>query len=748
MALQLSVTTESRRLVSLLALMAATHQPLPAAATEPPPEDMEVRPSACERIIVPEDLVGAMPPGSTFDVLPRGVPAPQGAPLTLEGVVIEGLQAVLITEVYRSAFEEGSASYVEVLNVGVESLVAASLQLDLDGHLITFTADAHAGILQPGCRAMLAWGPGVDDLPVPTGTPLVSTELIVDVWNDATEPPLILFQSGALAAEVPASVWAEAGVSMELVDPDVRHTEMGWRASSCLAAKTPGRRGCAGLPGVPEEIVITEARLHDPTCPTCGDWVELYNPTDWVIDLGGTLLDDGEDADLLVPFRGGTTAVQPGAFALVVDRDFAGVNFVPPRGTTLVTTLDDAIGSGLAVSGEVLTLRRASDLAALTFFNVPLDMTQSTAAIEGPPTPWSASGASLQPSCVPQGTPGRLNGVSGGVCAPLAFTELSLGSSAGGGGAFLEVYNPSTNSPPVDVEVMQLHIFGAPADLHRVAGSPMLLPGGWLLIVGPTYDGRYNTRPNTVVAQVDAWLPDVIDAEGDVVLTETLGVDGTWQSITVDALPPMTVPPGRSVERWWRGGQPSFAGWSTSVCTAGASPAAAPCDVVSPARTAGRIAIVEVMSNPIDESTGEFVELYNLTDRPLDLAGIWLDDTDSVDRLRAFGAGTTVIPPRGMAVVVDPQYGADGTDPYALLAGDRTLLTTSDQALGTGLAVDDRVRLLAPDGLTTIATYAWPLAAPDGVSAERIGPRAPDEVGSWRTSTCAGGHSAGRESCP
>ncbi len=57
----------------------------------------------------------------------------------------------------------------------------------------------------------------------------------------------------------------------------------------------------------------------------------------------------------------------------------------------------------------------------------------------------------------------------------------------------------------------------------------------------------------------------------------------------------------------------------------------------SPASPAlGSIIINEVMANPLDEDTGEFIELFNAGDDPIDVLNWQFTDGDATDIIQPF----------------------------------------------------------------------------------------------------------------
>jgi hypothetical protein len=178
-------------------------------------------------------------------------------------------------------------------------------------------------------------------------------------------------------------------------------------------------------------------------------------------------------------------------------------------------------------------------------------------------------------------------------------------------------------------------------------------------------------------------------------------------------------------------------------------PAAAP----AYGTTTADVILNEILANPLDEDTGEFVELFNAGDEPVDLSGWRLADAaDTNDLIEDYtgphdwGLGGTVIPPGGYALVVDPEYAGD----YAAFLEahadpDGTVLLTigKDTTIGNGLTnAGDLVRL-GRQG-TWLAVFGWPSDPGQGVSWEKIEPGAGDGPENWAPCAHPHGSTPGR----
>ncbi|MEZ0397063.1 MAG: lamin tail domain-containing protein [Anaerolineales bacterium] len=194
------------------------------------------------------------------------------------------------------------------------------------------------------------------------------------------------------------------------------------------------------------------------------------------------------------------------------------------------------------------------------------------------------------------------------------------------------------------------------------------------------------------------------------------------------------------------------------------------------------VIISEVMANPCGSDDfkkwNEYVELYNYGDYPVDVGGLWLYDPGETgtpdqivaweDRLPATSlpAGlttdSTVIPPRGFAVILSPLY-TQGSDPYRMPyrfpAGVLVLTIEGSERLGDDLlsivgegrpdfvvlyegGFNSVSKVISSYGGPSPARYPYefddptpfdhfPLLLHDCSSAERIDPRGPDVAENW-----------------
>ena len=175
------------------------------------------------------------------------------------------------------------------------------------------------------------------------------------------------------------------------------------------------------------------------------------------------------------------------------------------------------------------------------------------------------------------------------------------------------------------------------------------------------------------------------------------------------------------------------------------------------------VIITEVCANPLNEATGEFVELHNPGSEPVSTLGFSITDGDALDSLHPWSNSahgvfphsgvvleTDTIPPGGWALIFELGY---LLDPCYSIAPGTVILTTGDNAICNGLAASsDPLTLFGPGGTTSadvISTYGTPVDTDiwqdrdddgldgipfdpgDGMSVFRFPLLSPDAQGNW-----------------
>ena len=152
------------------------------------------------------------------------------------------------------------------------------------------------------------------------------------------------------------------------------------------------------------------------------------------------------------------------------------------------------------------------------------------------------------------------------------------------------------------------------------------------------------------------------------------------------------------------------------------------------------IIINEVMANALDEDTGEFIELYNTGDEPVDVVGLKFTDGDATDIIQPFHQdGKGIIPSKGYGVILDSEYAGEYQIPDTAV-----LLTTKNTTLGDGLTTNDPITLFDETG-KIIDTYLHPFNPGNGISVEKLDQIKGDEPENWKASRDVSGSTAGME---
>ena len=144
------------------------------------------------------------------------------------------------------------------------------------------------------------------------------------------------------------------------------------------------------------------------------------------------------------------------------------------------------------------------------------------------------------------------------------------------------------------------------------------------------------------------------------------------------------------------------------------------------------IRITEVMANPAiaqgGQRAGEFVELFNLSEEPVDLTGWKIGDRDTADEIVAWRDGDIPeLAGLSFAVIFD----VDMTDEYVIADESTLWLRPTNAAIGNGLSVRDTLRLIDATG-AVVDTFTPPTTARSGVSFERRDFTAEDSEANWR----------------
>jgi hypothetical protein len=262
-------------------------------------------------------------------------------------------------------------------------------------------------------------------------------------------------------------------------------------------------------------VVITEV-MANPAGPSGAhgpedrnEFVELYNASRYALDLSDWTVSDGDAADRLTAWldstvltsnptaRLGTTWLNPGCFAVVLDSEYTDRNPVgghvqPCRfgnGALLLTTCNTTIGNGLA-GNDPLTLISSSayGFADTSTFGTPADTADSLPCDPGDGVSWerirvlAPDAAGNWTRCLDSAgsTPGDSNSILS--CLDLALTQLVVSDSLRPG-AWASVSVQITNAGFVSTADWSIVVQLDPGPLcDSVPGGP-LAPGAESLIV-------------------------------------------------------------------------------------------------------------------------------------------------------------------------------------------------------------------------------------------------------------------------
>ena len=647
--------------------------------------------------------------------------------------------SLLLTEVMANAATESTGEFVEVYNAGSTAVDLAGFVISDGDATDTLQAYGSSGtILAAGAWAVILDSEYDGVYTIPADTVLLTTGDTTLGNGLTTSDPVSLYEADGttLVASFTHPADPGDGISLELVDLDTGDVSGNWRASVCAAGSSPGASHCFPESGDPAGLVITEV-MANATNERTGEFVELYNPTAEEIDLGGLVLSDGDSQDLLQGYLGGATLLGPNEHALIVDPDFA-EDYVLPAGLVLMTTPDSTLGNGLANASDGVELYQADGTTLIDRYTWVMDPGDGVSVEKVDYALGDVSGnwVSGATGCGGGHSAGRLNGAAGGRCEAVIISEVMANALDEDTGEFIELYN--AGSAAVDLAGL-VFTDGDAIDVLQAYGgsSTALAPGAYALVLDAEYAGEYAIDAGVVLlTTADTTLGNALSVHDPVTLYEADGVH------LLDAFRfPANPGNGISMERQYLEVLDDASNWAASTCAGGSSPGTALCTEEDDGGDyAGFILISEVMSNPLNESTGEFVELYNAGPDAVDLAGFVIYDGDASDPLEGFTDPLdTVLDLGGYAVILDAGYAGEYTIPSTAL-----LLTTDDSALCSGLAVDDPVTLYEPDGASLVDSYTWPLDAGDGRSVDRIDLTVGDVESNWAPSDCASGSSPGQ----
>lgn len=678
---------------------------------------------------------GARPSGSTIDIGPHEYPQ-------------DLIPIVVISEIMANPFDEGSGEFVELHNPGSAGVDVSNWVID-DGDSTDFLrawAPGGTTVIPPGGFAIIL-DPDYDDSATPTfaiapGAVWLTLTGTGTIGNGlSTGDPVKLSQGQNLIDSYSFPFNPANGVSVEkgaIEDGDVWSN---WIASPC--GSSPGGPNCAWGPPAPTAtaISITEM-MANPITEKSGEYIELYNGGDSAVDVAGWTIDDGDSKDTLAGWQGGSTSIPAGAYAVVLDPDYADDYTIDGAAVLLTLVSSTTLGNGLSTN-DPMTLSDSTN-AVVSSFSYPFDagngvsVERTSATAPDVASSWRAS------TCTSGGSPGSGACVSqppsGAVT--IAITEVMANALTEDTDEFVELYNFGTE--PVDLAGWTLSDGDKTEALTPTSagGTMVLQPGAFALVMDSEYPasgGIYSIPAGVLRLRT----PDSSIASG-LATTDPITLFAADGATVATMSSPFNPGNGVSAELvdLLAGDVPS--NWVASSC--GASPGALNCAggpiVVTKTLTPLNVVINEVMANPLNEGTGEFVEIFNAGDVAVDLTTLTIAGVSAVDALVAYNAGPTVLQPGAYGVIIDSDYAGE----YSFGAS-AVIVTTTDKHIDNGLAVTEMVTLSANGGADVLSTYGFPFNPGNGTSVERSVPTSADSPDTWVSSNCASGSSPGGPNC-
>ncbi len=653
-----------------------------------------------------------------------GEARPQGAgwDIGMDEYAISDI-ALVITEVLANATRESELEYIELYNAGSSDIDLAGLRFT-DGDAMD-TLQAYEGgttIVAPGEYALIVdQGYATTEADayniLGSGTVVTTGDATLGNGLTTSDTATIFDVDGTtIISSMSFPLDPGDGESMErkvIEDGDVAAN---WRPSACAEGRSPLTGSCFPPSGDPSGLIVTEV-MANPIVESTGEFVELFNPTSLEIDAFGLVLSDGDSEDSLVGFQGGTTLIRPFSHAVIVDSGFGGEYAFGTHVTLL--TAGPTLGNGLT-NDDPITLSTADGTLIDSYpANVVADAGDGNSrervdydVASDLPTNWVDGDA----TCSGGSTPGRVNAAQGGSCAMVQITEIMSNAINEDTGEFIEIYNPG----PDTVDLIDFRI-GDPTSLDVLisynGGGTTLGPDSYAVVLDSEYNNDYNIPDDVLLVTTgDTTLGNSL-AVGDTV--ELLYVGSIWTQVLDTYFYPFNAGNGVSVERVDLRIQDSPGNWLASSCAAGSSPGSDNCvagAAVGFEESDLGIYITEIMSNPLDERTGEYIELYNEGPDAVDMSQFALSDGDAVDTIFPwFLAETPILEVGQFAIILDADYADQYTIPTDVL-----LLATDDSAIGSGLATADPVYLFEPDIRTLVDLVTETFNAGNGNSVNAV----------------------------
>lgn len=509
--------------------------------------------------------------------------------------------------------------------------------------------------------------------------------------------------------------------------------ETGWFCitglSECVA-DTLGQNDASSVcvsPGGGVPPVMTEV-MANPADEDCDEFIEILYTGPGAYPLSGSSLTDGDALDTVVPWQGvpppGMRVSQwlpSGGVALVIDPEYVlgSMPYDPPESTVVATVANTTIGSGLTADDPVTLYgpwgTGSGDVQSTYGTPVPSEdpLQRDDDGLDGIPFD-PGDGFSVE-RIHPAGPDAEFNwqaSASGGSPGVAPESPDTLDLCVAG-----IVIIPAVNLSRAETVTLEAFVYNC--------GS--LPAAGAVLEFFVDLDADSSSSPGEVQAALA--VPYSMPGQTDTLSTVIDLADGCWLLGATSLLAGDADPSNDT----------ALGAFSSGECPAPA--------------------ISEVVCNPVDEDTDEYVELWFPGPGVFDIEGCRICDGDALDLVTQWSGGDLAdpdaspgrfVPPGSHAVILDPEY-AQGAQPWDFAPGT-VVATVSNTTLGDGLAGTDPVLLYSAAGTGTscvLSTYGTPLLSDDplscdddgldsipfnpgeGLAVHRIVPSGPDSESNW-----------------
>ena len=664
-----------------------------------------------------------------------GEDRPQGAgwDIGMDEYAVSDLNLV-ITEVMANATRESELEYIEIYNAGPVDVDLAGLHFTDGDSTDTLTAyDSGSTIVAPGEYALILDNNYADTEPdfygvLGTGTIVTTGDSTLGNGLTTSDHATLLDADGTtIISSMSFPTDPGDGISLERKVVEDGDVAANWRPSACAGGNSPMDGACFPPSGDPSGLIITEI-MANPLNEATGEFVEIFNPTSLEIDAFGLILSDGTGEDALVGFQGATTLIRPFSHAVIVDSGFEG-QYTFPSGMALLTA-GATLGNGLTNSDpiELYTADHTLiDAYPASVASNPGNGNSRERVDFVDASDLASNWVDGDLTCASGSSPGRVNAAAGGSCSSVQITEIMSNPINEDTGEFIELYNPGPDS----VDMLDFRIADPSREDVLVAydgGGTVLGPDSYAVVLDAEYAGEYSIPSGVLLLTTgDTTLGNSLSVSDTV---ELVYVGSVWTEILDTYFYPINAGNGVSVERVGLHAVDGPDNWLASTCAAGSSPGGDNC--VAGASVGFEVSdldllITEIMSNPLDEGTGEYVEIYNDGSTPIDLSLFVLTDEDALDTIFPWYLNTTaVLEPGQIGIILDANYDGQYT-----LPADALLLTTDDNTIGSGLSTTDPVWLIEPDARTIVDYVTVTFNAGNGNSINRVSLSVGDDSSNW-----------------